>query len=108
MCDVWPLVGLSTGFVRFGTLRQQLADRKAVQILVVDLERPLVRRLLAANVLADDSMRAFLDTIPANTRSYINEIRAAMVAAHQQQHATTVALYSIKDDTIDVYSFWDE
>jgi len=94
--------------VRFGTLRQQLADRKAVQILVVDLERPLVRRLLAANVLADDSMRAFLDTIPANTRSYLNEIRAAMVAAHQQQHAAAVALYSIKDDSVDLYSFWEE
>ena len=94
--------------MRFGTLRQQLADRKAVQILVVDLERPLVRRLLAANVLADDSMRAFLDTIPANTRSYLNEIRAAMVAAHQQQHAAVVALYSIKDDSVDLYSFWEE
>eukprot|EP00160_Parvularia_atlantis_P004165 Unigene13501_Nuclearia_a/m.40905 Unigene13501_Nuclearia_a/g.40905 ORF Unigene13501_Nuclearia_a/g.40905 Unigene13501_Nuclearia_a/m.40905 type:complete len:216 (+) Unigene13501_Nuclearia_a:848-1495(+) len=97
----------SKAWAKFAAVRKQMFERRAVEVLVVDLNVAVARKLLGIDVLADAAFRPLQDAQPASARPYLGVVREAMVQARRQRGAVYVLLYSAREDWAELYQFFE-
>jgi len=98
---------ISKAWGKYSAVRQQLLDKKLIEVLVVDMEQSIARRLLAIDVLVDSAFKPFLDDVREG-KKYVSSVREAMVAARRQRHVFYVLLYNMHKEWTELYQFLDE
>mgnify|MGYP006940041702 CR=1 FL=1 len=65
-----------------------------------------MRWLIAVNVLSDTSFKTILDRLPQH-RKYLSTVRDEMMQIRKKLEVFYLILYSIKDESVDYYFFWE-